>query len=81
MQDLEITGRYRPVPPGFTAIWMGPGCVFYAHHSAVAQGVEMIERELRAGRLKSLPDGMTPVAMTINQQAWALAHTNVAGRA
>lgn len=81
MRDLHITGRYRPVPPGFTAVWMAPGCVFYAHHSAVRQGVEMIERDIRDGRLKALPEGMTAAMMTVNQQAWALAHTSVAGRA
>jgi len=59
---------------------MAPGCVFYAHHTAVRQGIEMIERDMREGRM-TLPEGMTPATLTVNQQAWALAHTNVAGRA
>lgn len=79
MRELRMAGGvFRPAPPHFAAIWMAPGCVFYAHHTAVRQGVEMIERDVQAGRI-TLPDGMTAAALTINQQAWALAQTNVAG--
>lgn len=80
MRDLMITGRYRPVPPAFAAVWMAPGCVFYAHHTAVKQGVEVIERDLREGRRPPLPEGMTVVDMAIQQQAWALASCFIGGR-
>jgi hypothetical protein len=80
MRQLLIAGPSRPAPPGFAAVAMGPGCIFYASVATMRQGVEMVEREIAEGKLV-LPVGVSPAQMTINQQAWALAHTCVAGRA
>jgi hypothetical protein len=81
MRGLRLPGGvFVPTPSSFAAIWMGPGCVFYSHRVVVKQGIDMVEAEVASGALK-LPDGMTAAEMTINRQAWALAHTSVAGRA
>jgi hypothetical protein len=81
MRDLCIADSVlMPAPSAFAAIQIPPNCVFYAHRTAVEQGVEIVQFEIASGETV-LPEGMSPLMLAINRQAWALAMIGVAGRA
>lgn len=80
MQELRIVDAVSVrAPPTFEAIRIPPGCVFYAHRSAMDRSNARIEIEIANG-MTVLPEGMTIPMLSIHRQAWSLAKVGIKGR-